>query len=426
VFQKEVCKMKGLTHFCTGVATATCFTQAMHMTVESSSLILLLGGLFGILPDTQDFKLAMFLAKNDYIIDPATPEYLLDSRNPSSIDAQKVADKMAEAINKCWDTGKNITLQMHTIQMGADNWRQYQVGYDVEKNETVVKLGSVVSMSQLPVHIEGTKLTGPKEGRGKTKCKILMAQARPSSIDIFNGPSFLFTKKKEGVNIVFLPWHRQWSHSATLGLIYGLIGWLIMGLVLGSFAKAWIYGAIITGGYFSHLLFDFTGFMGANIAWPFMHKRLEGGRFLKASNPLGNLFVIWGSAILVTFNINRVAIPPVFPLSPGKLFGFFWLLPFFLIMLMARISEEKKPIAGMVKKSKLAIKSIPLILLLGEEWREKVQETKERTKGIKRIGAIIYLLLQLFMRGKEEETIAEAITDEQQMENEEEFVTDSI
>ncbi|GAH71620.1 unnamed protein product, partial [marine sediment metagenome] len=60
--------MKGLTHFTVGAAVATCFPQAVDMALNNYSVILALGGVFGILPDTLDFKLAMFLEENDYII----------------------------------------------------------------------------------------------------------------------------------------------------------------------------------------------------------------------------------------------------------------------------------------------------------------------------------------------------------------------
>ena len=50
--------MKGLTHFISGIAVATFFPQAVHMATQDQSFILCLGGIFGILPDTLDFKFA--------------------------------------------------------------------------------------------------------------------------------------------------------------------------------------------------------------------------------------------------------------------------------------------------------------------------------------------------------------------------------
>ena len=130
--------MTGLTHFSVGAAVGTFFPQALDLALQQHSFILALGGVFGIMPDTLDFKLAMFLEENDYIIDPAEKEYLKDPKNVDMPDPQKMANKMAEALDHCWETGKFIKLQLHTVQMGGDLWRHYEVWYDSVKNEVVV------------------------------------------------------------------------------------------------------------------------------------------------------------------------------------------------------------------------------------------------------------------------------------------------
>lgn len=334
--------MKGLTHFAVGAAVATCFPQAVDLALQQHSFILVLGGIFGILPDTLDFKLAMFLEENDYIIDPATREYLKDPQNVDIPDPQKIADKMAEALDYAWETGKFIKLQLHTVQMGGDLWRHYEVWYDTENNEVVVEIGPVVTMSQTPTEFPGIPMNFKERASAKTKCKLLQAQSRSSKIDIFNGPSFGFEKKENGVEILFLPWHRQWSHSPLIGVTIGFLVWLLMSGVLGSLYAATLYGLITALSFNSHIAFDLTGFMGANLAWPFKKRRTEGFHFLKASNPMANFLVICASGVLILWNLNHFAPQPVFEMHWAEYFGLFLFLPAAVLIALDRKFTPQK------------------------------------------------------------------------------------
>ncbi|HBW46347.1 TPA: archaeal/vacuolar-type H+-ATPase subunit I, partial [bacterium] len=91
--------MKGFTHFMSGVAAATCVPEIVRMSTASrldtvegaaSSLIILLPGIFGILPDTMDFKLGQFFSPGDVIVDP----------DPINTDPQKMAESFAEAVRR--------------------------------------------------------------------------------------------------------------------------------------------------------------------------------------------------------------------------------------------------------------------------------------------------------------------------------------
>ena len=48
--------MKGLTHFMVGAASATFFREAVYWAEHDCNWILVLGGIFGIMADTIDFK----------------------------------------------------------------------------------------------------------------------------------------------------------------------------------------------------------------------------------------------------------------------------------------------------------------------------------------------------------------------------------
>ncbi len=406
--------MKGLTHFTVGAAIATCFPQAIGLSLIHFSPILALGGIFGLLPDTLDFKLAMFIEENDYIIDPATKEFLKDPMNMNSTDPQLVANKMAQVIDEAWDTGREIRLQLHTVQVAGDLWRHYEVFYDTVNNEVVVEIGPVVTMSQVPGEFLGIPFDFKESARAKTKCNILQAQNRPSKIDIFNGPSFGYERKgEEGVEIIFLPWHRQWSHSPALAIIFGALGWLIFGR---------IYGLVIGLAFLAHILLDLTGFMGANLFWPIRQRRTTGGQFLKASNPIANFLVVAFSGILVLWNLNKFSPQPTFHLHAWPYFGYFFLLPAFLLMATNRILEMKGRVVEIFKRERLkALGRILLLLILGEGWQEKIREAKEERITPKRTRKMLLEILRMMMREEKAEVASQVRADEEVAESEEEF-----
>jgi len=137
--------MKGIAHFISGAAIATFFEEAVKAASEELSFIIVLGGIFGILPDTLDFKFARYFEKPDYEIDP----------HPKDPDPQGIADKIAQAINEAYERGRveggrgRVVVKLHTMKLGADLWRRYSVQFDTEKNEVVVKIGPVVTTSQV-------------------------------------------------------------------------------------------------------------------------------------------------------------------------------------------------------------------------------------------------------------------------------------
>jgi len=60
--------MKGFTHFLTGIAIATCFGIVVRASLDNMSMIIVLGGIFGYLPDFLDFQVSRFL--EDFDFDP--------------------------------------------------------------------------------------------------------------------------------------------------------------------------------------------------------------------------------------------------------------------------------------------------------------------------------------------------------------------
>ena len=238
--------MKGIAHFISGVAVASFCPWAVEAAQNGNPAFFILGAAAGILPDTIDFKFYRFFYPHDIRVEP----------RPDSLDPQPIADAVARAVSLA-TTGKRTTLKLATIQLGADRWRQYRVKIDPEAGEVRVQFGPIVSTGQEP---ESGTLPEPRPvGLAEFDAPIQQSYETTYTVDIFDGPSFAFERReaphrlsgirywlsgktqaknsdaapepnnqspitnnclseKGAVEIDFLPWHRNWSHSLTVGL----------------------------------------------------------------------------------------------------------------------------------------------------------------------------------------------------------------
>jgi hypothetical protein len=76
--------------------------------VESAaqgSYLIVLGGFFGLLPDTLDFKFARYF-EHHVNIDP----------DPANLDPQIIANAVAVEIDRAAETGQSIRVQLHNIR----------------------------------------------------------------------------------------------------------------------------------------------------------------------------------------------------------------------------------------------------------------------------------------------------------------------
>jgi hypothetical protein len=62
--------MKGIAHFVTGVAAASFLPWSIEAALRGDPLYFILGGAFGLLPDTIDFKFYRFFYRHDVYIEP--------------------------------------------------------------------------------------------------------------------------------------------------------------------------------------------------------------------------------------------------------------------------------------------------------------------------------------------------------------------
>ena len=278
--------MKGISHFLAGIAAAT-FVPGVVESAAQGSYLILLGGIFGLLPDTLDFKFARYFDRAESV-DP----------DPANLDPQVLADQIAALIDRAASERREIRAQLHTIKLGPDRWRQYTVRFDSAHNEVAVRIGPVVNTSQMVVAHVGNMPTA----RAKVNTPLNYTYDGEINIDIFGGPSFAFVPKASGVEIQFLPWHRAWSHSLTLAVVLGAI----IGLVFNSLQA----GLVVAAGMAAHIVEDQLGFLGSNLFWPITTERSSGLKLIHSGDAIPNFLAVWIALQLIFFNLDRFSAAP--------------------------------------------------------------------------------------------------------------------
>ena len=285
--------MKGFSHFMSGVAVASFGPWAIDAALNGNPLFFVLGGACGILPDTLDFKFYRFFYEHDVYITP-------DPKNP---DPQYVADEYARAVALAVDEKRYVRVKLVSVRLGADFWQQYSVKIDNEKLEVLVKFGPVVNTGQVPV--EGTENRYPTVARAKLKAKVIQTYDAGMKVDIFDGPTIGLKPMENGdLDLEFLPWHREWSHSLTVGAMLGaLVGagvWLAAG-----WTPAWQSFVTIAACYGVHVVEDQLGHMGSNIFYPLTKLRTPGLHWMHSGDGLPNFLTVWICCLLIFWNLYR-------------------------------------------------------------------------------------------------------------------------
>ena len=298
--------MKGISHFLAGIAAAS-FVPGVIESAAQGSYLILLGGIFGLLPDTLDFKFARYFDRAESV-DP----------DPANLDPQAIADQIAALIDRAATERREIRAQLHTIKLGPDRWRQYTVRFDSAHNEVGVRIGPVVNTSQMVVGQVGNL----SNARAKVNAPLNYTYDGEVNVDIFGGPSFAFVPRSNGVEIQFLPWHRAWSHSLTLAALLGVI----IGVVFGSLTA----GLVVFAGMAAHIVEDQLGYLGSNLFWPLTKERSSGLKLIHSGDAIPNFLAVWIALQLIFFNLDRFSAAPqnrAVMLEPVSFFVLAVLLP---------------------------------------------------------------------------------------------------
>ena len=298
--------MKGIVHFLTGLALATIFPEVV-VSAEAGSLLPILGGLGGLLPDTLDFKFVQFWEAYDVEIDPG-PE-------PN---AETIADTITKALVQAYETSTAVHIKAHTIRLSTNTWRRYTLGFYPDDGEITVDIGPVVATSQKPY--TGSESTTLQTARWTVPVPFETPYTQSFDIDIFHGPSFLFSRDGSCVSVRFLDWHRRWTHSLLLAPIFGLCVALVTGVLINWSTAFWA-GIISWMGYSAHVLEDQLGFLGCNLWWPLSRRQKPGMGLFHASDALPNFITVWLSLVLILYNLDRYGSISYIPSVPYLLVG---------------------------------------------------------------------------------------------------------
>lgn len=315
--------MKGIAHFLAGLAAAT-FVPGVVESAAQGSFLIVLGGIFGLLPDTLDFKFVRFFDRAE-AVDP----------DPANLDAQAIANQIAALIDRAAQTNREVRAQLHSIKLGPDRWRQYTVRFDADRNEIAVRIGPIVNTSQMPIG-DYEQQTGAF-ARARVNARLNYTYDGDMNVDIFSGPSFAFLPKAGGVEVQFLPWHRAWSHSFTLAALLGL------GLAL--IFQSITLGLIVFVGMSAHIIEDQLGYLGSNLFWPITKERSSGARLIHSGDAIPNFLAVWIALQVIVFNLDRFSAPvqnrsPL--LEPLSFWGLGVLLPAAVLLSIYMFDKRRK------------------------------------------------------------------------------------
>lgn len=278
--------MKGIAHFATGMCLAS-FIPGVVQGAANGGLVIALGGVAALLPDTFDFRFERYFATHDLVIEP---DFVVET-------PQEVADRIAKIIQQTIADGVSRSIQFHPGKSLASlAHRTYHVEFDHLYGE--VRVFNAVHQAF------GSAYAGPIEG------------APDDGIEIseLGGPSLRFHRVSNAAVVEFLPWHRARTHSIIVALIVGAVALALAGTLAG--VAAFI-------GYLGHIVEDHLGHMGSNLLWPFTRTRVAGARLLHSSDAPINMATIWISLGLLLLNLDRARVTPLITAAPYLLLGVF-------------------------------------------------------------------------------------------------------
>jgi membrane-bound metal-dependent hydrolase YbcI (DUF457 family) len=306
--------MKGIGHFLSGLATASCFPDAVQSAGAGDPFLILLGAVSGLLPDTVDFRMCRYLWRTDHSVSPGVDR----------LDPKPVAETVAKAIDDAQNEQRMTTVKLDTMKLSPNYWRTYSVRIDPHEKRVTAKIGPLKTIGQAMGGGGYLPESEPGEGgeaRARFSADVVQTYGAETKAEIFSGPDFAFVPDRGRVRVDFIPWHRIWTHSLTLGVLWGLIVILLIGLgrqVIPGGASGFLGGMSLTAGliavlgFWSHVLVDQTGKLGCNLLFPFTKKRTGGLGLTESGSVFGNFALNYLCIAIVIWNLNAYATKPAF------------------------------------------------------------------------------------------------------------------
>lgn len=271
--------MKGISHFAAGIAAASFFPEAIETAAGGNPLYMLLGGFFGLLPDTLDFKFIRYFCKYDIEVAP-------DPVNP---DPDLIADALIKGLGDAWTLRRKVCVKFHTLRLAADRWLAYRIEIDRKKQRITVQFGDILDTGGNTVGWRNENLKAAR----RMPCDLVSDYGGRVDVTFLEGPTLLLCPEKTFVRSVFIHWHREWSHSLMMACFAA--GFVIMLVDVTA-------GLIAASALLLHVIMDQAGFMGNNLFYPLSSCRVRGERLLRSGTGIWNISAVWMSALLALWN----------------------------------------------------------------------------------------------------------------------------
>ncbi len=226
-----------------------------------------------------------------------------------------IAERVAAAIDYAYEHGE-ARVKVENIRMIGDTYRRFLIDLDGDNQVVRVVMGPPIALGGMPLE---TRLI-PEHRRYaevRTKHRFVKKYPKPTMIGGFSGTSIGFRREGDLVEEVFLPWHREWSHSFTVGAFLAALLYLAATALGSSLAAPLALASML--GYWAHIVEDQLGYMGSNLFYPFTKKRTPGLRLGESGSPLLN----FSTALLMTgfmlANLNYALPRPPIPVPYPQL-----------------------------------------------------------------------------------------------------------
>ena len=227
--------MKGIAHFALGVCGTSFVGAAVESAAQGDTLPFALAGVAAMLPDVIDFRVVRYLVRPELRIAP----------DPLEPNIEAMADALGCVAVKVARSGIPVTVELEPMRLSGDAWQSYEVRFGGDRTLSV-STGDVVDTGGR--HLAASE---PRVAERVPGCRFAPDYTARLRVDRLSGLTFRLTRRRDGAVVpVFLPWHRNGSHSFVVaGLLAAGAAW----------AFGWLTGVSVAIGFGLHVLADQLG-----------------------------------------------------------------------------------------------------------------------------------------------------------------------
>lgn len=263
--------------FAAGLAWASLWISSGATSALPAGLLLLLGGICALAPDSLDhWGVRLFQQIDIHVVsDPLQPMPGL------------VSEALAHAILVCRSEQRRIRVEIYPWDE-ANRWVRQTIAFDNRSRRVTVAWN-------------GDAATTPFAAS--------LASDHPFRMEIGEDSLTLDLRPRADgrIQITPTPWKQGWSHSLAAALGAGALAWCTAGSVAGM---------VCAGAWIIHSLIDHCGFAGVAWAFPRPRQHAAGLQWRQLRPSAGfHLGLIWLGGLVAVWNVTRAAHPGMFHVS---------------------------------------------------------------------------------------------------------------